>query len=104
MLHKITPNINNIRGVYREYTFDPFAADHTTNGEGFIDAATFTAKGPYKDAEVSVEAHLYSKGGHGFNMGNRSELVTLNTWPSRLADWLRDQFILDPNLENKIKE
>lgn len=44
----------------------------------------------YHDAGVSAEAHIYSKGGHAFNMGYRSDLVTLKTWPQRLADWLKD--------------
>jgi len=41
-------------------------------------------------AKVPVEAHIYSHGGHAFNMGQRSKLITLKTWPRRLADWLAD--------------
>jgi acetyl esterase/lipase len=44
----------------------------------------------YRKAKVPVEVHLYTKGDHGFNMGNRSRLKTINTWPQRLADWLSD--------------
>ena len=48
----------------------------------------------YKDAGVPVEAHVFAKGGHGFNMGQRSKLKAVNTWPQRLADWLGDAGLL----------
>ncbi|HEY0245105.1 MAG TPA: alpha/beta hydrolase, partial [Mucilaginibacter sp.] len=44
----------------------------------------------YRAAKVPVEAHILYKGDHGFNMGNRSKLKTVNTWPQRMADWLAD--------------
>jgi acetyl esterase/lipase len=44
----------------------------------------------YRKAKVPVEAHIFAKGDHGFNMGNRSRLKSINTWPQRLADWLSD--------------
>jgi acetyl esterase/lipase len=44
----------------------------------------------YRKAKVPVEVHIYTKGDHGFNMGNRSKLKSINTWPQRLADWLSD--------------
>jgi len=44
----------------------------------------------YRDAGIPVEAHILAKGGHGFNMGQRSNLVSVHTWPQRLADWLTD--------------
>lgn len=50
----------------------------------------------YKDAGVPVEAHVFAKGGHGFNMGQRSKLKAVNTWPQRLADWLGDSGLLGP--------
>lgn len=50
----------------------------------------------YRDAKVPVEAHLFTSGGHGFNMGQRSKLKSINTWPQRLADWLSDNHILQP--------
>lgn len=40
----------------------------------------------YRKAKVSVEMHLYSKGGHAFNMGNRAATDALKTWPKRLKD------------------
>ena len=44
----------------------------------------------HRKAKVPVEMHLYSKGNHAFNMGNRSSLNTIKTWPQRLVDWLKD--------------
>ncbi len=51
----------------------------------------------YRDAGVPVEAHVFARGGHAFNMGNRSKLKTLKSWPQRLADWLDDNDLLDPS-------
>jgi acetyl esterase/lipase len=47
-------------------------------------------------AKVPVELHLLTKGGHGFNMGDRSNLVGVKTWPNRMADWLADNGWLTP--------
>jgi acetyl esterase/lipase len=41
-------------------------------------------------AKVPVELHLYAKGNHAFNMGNRSEFSSLKNWPNRLTEWLAD--------------
>ena len=51
----------------------------------------------YRAARVPVELHIFSKGGHGFNMGYRSRLATIKSWPQRLTDWLADSYILDPS-------
>jgi acetyl esterase/lipase len=48
----------------------------------------------YRDAKVPVEAHIFTQGKHGFNMGYRSKLKSINHWPQRLADWLEDNNIL----------
>lgn len=50
----------------------------------------------YRDAGVPVEAHIFARGGHGFNMGYRSKLATLKGWPQRMADWMADNYILNP--------
>lgn len=50
----------------------------------------------YRAAKVPVEAHIFTQGGHGFNMGYRSRLATLKGWPQRMADWLADNNILKP--------
>jgi hypothetical protein len=49
----------------------------------------------YREAKLPVEVHLYAHGGHGFNMGNRSKLVSIKGWPERMADWLSDNHFLD---------
>lgn len=48
----------------------------------------------YRDAKLPVEAHIYARGGHAFNMGYRSKLATLKGWPQRMADWLADNGFL----------
>jgi acetyl esterase/lipase len=50
----------------------------------------------YRAAKVPVEAHILERGSHGFNMGNRSKLKAVNTWPQRLADWLTDNNYFGP--------
>ncbi|MFD2936529.1 alpha/beta hydrolase [Spirosoma flavum] len=50
----------------------------------------------YRMANVPVEAHLYTQGKHGFNMGDRSKLNSIKTWPQRLADWMADTNLLHP--------
>ncbi|MDX6709444.1 MAG: hypothetical protein QOH96_460 [Blastocatellia bacterium] len=49
----------------------------------------------YREARIPVEAHIYTQGSHGFNMGNRSKLFSIKGWPQRLADWLADNHFLD---------
>lgn len=44
----------------------------------------------YRAAGAPVEAHIFARGGHAFNMGSRSQLATLRGWPDRMADWLKD--------------
>ncbi|MDR3716860.1 MAG: alpha/beta hydrolase [Puia sp.] len=51
----------------------------------------------YHEAKVPVEAHILAQGSHGFNMGKRSTLNSVKTWPQRLADWFSDTNILDPS-------
>ena len=49
----------------------------------------------YRKAKLPVEMHLYEKGAHAFNMGSRSEFVTLQHWPQRLEDWMKDTGLLN---------
>lgn len=58
----------------------------------------------YRAAHVPVEVHIYTQGSHGFNMGQRSKLASISTWPQRMADWLADNNILDPSAANKHHE
>lgn len=48
----------------------------------------------HRKAKVPIEMHLYEKGAHAFNMGYRSEFVTLQHWPERLKDWMQDTGLL----------
>jgi acetyl esterase/lipase len=48
----------------------------------------------YHKAGRPMEVHIYQSGGHGFNMGIRSKLESIHTWPQRLTDWLNDNHIL----------
>ncbi|HLP08936.1 MAG TPA: alpha/beta hydrolase [Opitutaceae bacterium] len=54
------------------------------------DASTIEVMEKYRAAGVPVELHLLARGKHAFNMGDRSELRSVRTWPQRLADWLAD--------------
>ena len=40
--------------------------------------------------DIPVEAHLYAAGGHGFNMGQRSELASIRNFPDRMIEWMQD--------------
>jgi acetyl esterase/lipase len=55
----------------------------------------------YRAAKIPVEVHVFTKGQHAFNMGNRSKLATIQGWPQRLADWMGDNNILDPAVPAK---
>jgi len=50
----------------------------------------------FRAANVPVEAIFLAKGKHAFNMGDRSQLKTINTWPQRMADWMSDSGFLKP--------
>jgi acetyl esterase/lipase len=45
----------------------------------------------YHEAGASIETHIYAQGKHGFNMGQRSQYVSIQRWPQRLAEWLEDR-------------
>lgn len=58
----------------------------------------------YRAANRPVEVHIYSKGGHAFNMGNRSKLASIKGWPQRLTDWLADnEFLQHASLTQNTK-
>lgn len=48
----------------------------------------------YRAASRPVELHLYARGGHGFNLGGRSKLNSIKSWPQRMTDWLGDNGFL----------
>ncbi len=49
----------------------------------------------YNQLKQPFEAHIYQRGGHGFNMGQRSKQKSISTWPERLVDWLNDNIVAD---------
>ncbi|HEY3370305.1 MAG TPA: alpha/beta hydrolase [Prolixibacteraceae bacterium] len=59
------------------------------------DEVTMDLLQKFRSAQVPVEAIFLAKGKHAFNMGNRSPLITVNTWPQRMADWLTDSGFLN---------
>ena len=48
----------------------------------------------YKDAKIPAEAHIYSQGKHAFNMGQRTKLISVKTWPERIEPWMIDNGII----------
>ena len=44
----------------------------------------------YRKAHAKVEMLLYAQGSHAFNMGKRSKLISINTWPQQLTNWVMD--------------
>ena len=66
------------------------------NDDACCSAPTLKLLQGYRNAKIPVEAHFYTQGNHGFNMGYRSKLNSIKTWPQRLADWLGDNNILVP--------
>ena len=48
----------------------------------------------YRAAKVNLEVHLLQGGGHGYNLGERSNLAAVKTWPQRMADWMADRGLL----------
>ncbi len=55
-----------------------------------VQAALLLAE--YKRAGVPVEAHIYSRGGHGY--GIRPANRPVSTWHHRLKEWMTDQELL----------
>ena len=51
----------------------------------------------YRAAKLPIEVHIYAQGKHAFNMGDRSELKSIHSWPQRMADWLSDNHFLEPS-------
>ena len=45
----------------------------------------------YHAAGAPIETHIYAQGKHAFNMGERSQYVSIRHWPQRMAEWLEDR-------------
>ncbi|HET7001411.1 MAG TPA: alpha/beta hydrolase [Puia sp.] len=48
----------------------------------------------YRKSKASVEAHIMAHGDHAFNMGYRSTLQSLKTWPLMMVNWLLDSKLI----------
>ncbi|MEZ5278079.1 MAG: alpha/beta hydrolase [Opitutaceae bacterium] len=44
----------------------------------------------FRAANVPVELHMLAQGKHAFNMGDRSDLLSVRHWPERMKEWLID--------------
>ena len=52
----------------------------------------------HRKAKVPVEMHLYAQGDHAFNMGLRTSLSSIKSWPQRMTDWLNDNGLMKTNI------
>jgi acetyl esterase/lipase len=57
----------------------------------YVADVLFELTSKYHAAGASIESHIYAQGKHGFNMGQRSQYVSIRNWPPRLAEWLEDR-------------
>ena len=57
----------------------------------YVAPVLFDLARKYHDAGASIETHIYAQGKHAFNMGQRSQFVSIQRWPQRLAEWLEDR-------------
>jgi acetyl esterase/lipase len=57
-------------------------------------APTLEVLQAYTKAGASAELHFYAAGGHAFNMGEDTPLVSLQHWPDRVLDWMGDRGLL----------
>ena len=57
----------------------------------YVASVLFDLSRKYHAAGASIEAHIYAQGKHAFNMGQRSEYVSIKRWPQRLVEWLEDR-------------
>ena len=47
----------------------------------------------FRELDVDYEAHIFTRGGHGFGMGERSQRRSIQHWPDRMLDWLHDEIL-----------
>lgn len=48
----------------------------------------------YRDARASAELHIYRAGGHAYNLGERTNLLSLKHSPQQIEDWMSDSGLL----------
>jgi acetyl esterase/lipase len=61
----------------------------------YVAGVLFDLTARYRAAGAPIEVHIYAQGRHAFNMGQRSEFVSIRRWPARLAEWLEDRGLLE---------
>ena len=47
----------------------------------------------FRELHVNYESHIFTRGGHGFGMGDRSRRQSIQHWPERMLDWLHDEVL-----------
>jgi acetyl esterase/lipase len=47
-------------------------------------------------AGAPAELHIYQEGGHAYNMGEASDLVSLQNWPGTIEQWMVDRGFMNP--------
>ncbi len=62
----------------------------------YVAEVMFDLTRKYHAAGASIETHIYAQGKHAFNMGQRSQYVSIRHWPQRMAEWLEDRGYLRP--------
>jgi acetyl esterase/lipase len=62
----------------------------------YVARVLFDLSRRYHEGGASVEAHIYAQGKHAFNMGQRSQYVSIRQWRDRLAHWMEDRGYLKP--------
>jgi acetyl esterase/lipase len=47
-------------------------------------------------AGALAELHVYQEGGHAYNMGEATDLVSLQNWPGTIEEWMVDRGLMNP--------
>jgi hypothetical protein len=50
----------------------------------------------YPEQTQKVEAILFARGKHAFNMGDRSQYSSIRNWLQSMAEWMNDSGFLKP--------
>jgi acetyl esterase/lipase len=62
----------------------------------YVAGVLYDIANKYRAAGASLETHIYAQGKHAFNMGQRSQYVSIQRWRERLGEWLTDRGFLKP--------
>lgn len=50
----------------------------------------------FRESGIDYESHIYTRGGHGFGMGQRSKRKSIQHWTDRMLEWLQDEIVSGP--------